>query len=76
VDNLRELSGKLRDARGGGDQTTVEIFSSEIAIAESALPVVRRELRRHQAARHAERQDNNKKDQQKSNGQAEKQKKE
>ncbi|HUB79886.1 MAG TPA: hypothetical protein VMB03_13860 [Bryobacteraceae bacterium] len=53
ADNLHELNGKLRDARGKGDHHTVEILAHEITIAESALPVVRRELRRHESARHA-----------------------
>jgi hypothetical protein len=53
ADNLHELNGKHLDARGKGDQNTVEILAHEIAIAESALPVVRRELRRHEMARHA-----------------------
>jgi hypothetical protein len=52
ADNLHELNGKHRDARGAGDQNTVEILAHEIAIAESALPVVRRELRRHEETRH------------------------
>jgi hypothetical protein len=52
ADNLHELNGKHRDARGKGDQNTVDILAHEITIAESALPVVRRELRRHEAARH------------------------
>jgi hypothetical protein len=51
--NLHELNGKHRDARGAGDQNTVEILAHEITIAESALPVVRRELRRHEMTRHA-----------------------
>jgi hypothetical protein len=51
--NLHELNGKHRDARGAGDSNTVEILTHEIVIAESALPVVRRELRRHEQARHA-----------------------
>jgi hypothetical protein len=53
ADNLHELNGKHRDARGAGDQNTVEILAHEITIAESALPVVRRELRRHELTRHA-----------------------
>jgi hypothetical protein len=53
ADNLHELNGKHRDARGGGDQNKVEILACEITIAESALPVVRRELRRHEMARHS-----------------------
>jgi len=52
ADNLHELNGKYRDARGKGDQNTVEILAHEIAIAESALPLVRREVRRHERARH------------------------
>lgn len=52
ADNLHELNGKHSDARGKGDSNTVEILAHEIAIAESALPAVRRELRRHEAARH------------------------
>jgi len=53
ADNLQELSGKHRDARSKGDQNTVEILAHEITVAESALPVVRRELRRHELARHS-----------------------
>ena len=53
ADNLHELNGKHRDARGKGDQNTVEILEHEIAIAEASLPAVRRELRRHELARHA-----------------------
>ena len=53
ADNLRELNGKHRDARDKGDQNTAEILAHEITIVESALPVVRRELRRHAVARHA-----------------------
>ena len=52
ADNLHELSGKHSDARGKGDQTTVDILAHEISIAESTLPVVRRELRRHEMVRH------------------------
>jgi hypothetical protein len=52
TDNLHELNGKHRDARGSGDENTVEILACEITIAESALPVVRRELRRHEMSRH------------------------
>jgi hypothetical protein len=51
--NLHELSGKHRDARGQGDQNTTEILAYEITIAESALPVVRRQLRRHELLRHS-----------------------
>ena len=53
ADNLHELNGKHRDARGKGDPNAVEILAHEIAIAESALPVVRRELRRHESTRHS-----------------------
>ena len=53
ADNLHELNGKHRDARGQGDQNTLEILAHEITIAESALPVVRRELRRHEVLRHS-----------------------
>lgn len=53
ADNLHELNGKFRDARGKGDQNTAEILGHEITIAESALPVVRRELRRHEMTRHS-----------------------
>jgi hypothetical protein len=53
ADNIRELNGKHRDARGAGDSNTVEILAHEIAIAESSLPAVRRELRRHEVARHS-----------------------
>ena len=52
ADNLHELNGKHRDARDKGDPNSSEILAHEITIAESALPVVRRELRRHQVARH------------------------
>jgi hypothetical protein len=52
ADNLHQLNGKHTDARGKGDQTTVEILAHEITIAESTLPIVRRELRRHEQARH------------------------
>jgi len=52
ADNLHELNGKFRDARSKGDQNTAEILGHEITIAESALPVVRRELRRHEVSRH------------------------
>ena len=62
ADNLHELNGKHRDARGKGDQNTVEILSHEITIAESALPVVRRELRRHELTRHANGQGEQKKE--------------
>ena len=62
ADNLHELNGKHRDARGKGDQNTVEILAHEITIAESALPVVRRELRRHEMTRHADGQGEVKKD--------------
>ena len=54
TDNLQELNGKHRDAGGGGDPNTVEILAHEITIAELALPVVRRELRRHEMTRHAD----------------------
>jgi hypothetical protein len=64
-DNLHELNGKHRDARGKGDEKTVEILTHEIVIAESALPVVRRELRRHELVRHANGQSDQKKDQKK-----------
>jgi hypothetical protein len=47
-DNLHELTGRHRDARGGGDQNALAILADEITIAESALSVVRRELRRHE----------------------------
>ena len=53
ADNLQELNGKYRDARGQGDSNTLEILSHEITIVESALPVVRRELRRHELSRHS-----------------------
>ena len=62
ADNLRELSGKHRDARDKGDQNTAEILAHEITIAESALPVVRRELRRHEMTRHANGQGEHKKE--------------
>ena len=52
ADNLRELNGKHREARDNGNPNTLEILAHEIVIAESALPVVRRELRRHETARH------------------------
>jgi hypothetical protein len=52
-DNLHELNGKYRDARGQGDANTLEILSHEMTIVESALPVVRRELRRHELSRHS-----------------------
>jgi hypothetical protein len=68
--NLHELNGKHRDARGSGDQNTVEILAHEITIAESALPVVRRELRRHEMTRHANGQGDRK--QQKEQGEKEK----
>lgn len=61
VDNIRELSGKHRDARDKGDQNAAEILAHEITIAESALPTVRRELRRHEMGRHNHRQENEKK---------------
>jgi hypothetical protein len=62
--NLHELNGKHRDARGKGDANTVEILAHEIAIAESALPAVRRELRRHEAERHGNGQRDQKQSQQ------------
>jgi hypothetical protein len=52
IDNLRDLLGKHRDARDKGDQNSAGVLAHEIAIAESALPVVRRELRRHEIAHH------------------------
>jgi hypothetical protein len=68
ADNLHELNGKHRDARGKGDQNTVEILAHEITIAESALPVVRRELRRHEVTRHANNGQGDQKQQQKQPG--------
>ena len=60
TDNLRTLVEKHRDGRGQGDQTTVEILSAEITIAESGLRAVRKELRRHEESRHANRQEKSK----------------
>ncbi|HEX3748236.1 MAG TPA: hypothetical protein VHW09_30110 [Bryobacteraceae bacterium] len=70
ADNLHELNAKHRDARGKGDQNTVEILAHEIVIAESALPVVRRQLRRHETSRHVDAQGDQK--QQKEKGEKEK----
>jgi hypothetical protein len=58
ADNLRELVGKHGEARGRGEQQPVEILSHEIAIAESALRTVRRELRRHEMEKHTSRPEN------------------
>ena len=63
VENLHELVGKRTEAHDRGDQNTLEILTCEISIAQSALPVVRRELRRHEASRHAARQENHKQSQ-------------
>jgi hypothetical protein len=52
TDNLQALVGKHADLRGQGDQNSVEILSHEITIGESSLRAVRRELRRHEDARH------------------------
>jgi hypothetical protein len=52
ADNHHTLVGKHNDACGKGDQRNFEILSHEITIAESALCAVRRELRRHEGARH------------------------
>jgi hypothetical protein len=60
TDNLQTLVGKHADLRGQGDQNSVEILSHEITIGESTLRAVRRELRRHEDARHANRQENRK----------------
>ena len=60
ADNLRDLIGKHRDQRDKGDHNSVEILSHEIDISESALSAVRRELRRHETARHGEKQENQK----------------
>jgi hypothetical protein len=60
VENLQDLSGKHRDARDKGDQNGVDVLAHEITIAESALPVVRREIRRHHVATHGDRQSNQK----------------
>ena len=54
ADNLQELIGKRRDAKDGNASSSVEMLEHEIAIAERALGSVRRELRRHEAARHGE----------------------
>lgn len=52
ANKLQELNGKHRVARDEGDEETVDILAHRVAIAESTLPVVRRELRRHETARH------------------------
>jgi hypothetical protein len=52
IENLKELVGKHADARGRGDQNTVEILAHEIPISESALRAVSLQLRRHKDARH------------------------
>jgi hypothetical protein len=57
TDNLQALVGKHADVRGQGDQNSVEILSHEITIGESTLGAVRRELRRHEGLRHANRQE-------------------
>lgn len=71
IENLQELVGKCSEARGKGDQTTAEILSHEITIAESALRTVRRELKRHETGRHENRQ-NDQRSQQKEQGHAQK----
>lgn len=53
TDNLRELVGKHGDARGQGDQNTVEILTHEINVAESSVHAVGHELRHHHDTRHA-----------------------
>jgi len=52
ADNLQELVGKHRNARDGDDRNSMEMLAHEIAIAESTLRTVRRELHRHELARH------------------------
>lgn len=52
ADNLHELVGKFRDSRDKGDANTADILSHELAIAESSLRSVRRELLRHERSRH------------------------
>jgi hypothetical protein len=61
-DNLHTLVDKHGDARGRGDRNTFEILSHELTIAESAVRSVRRELRRHEVARHGDRPDDRKRD--------------
>ena len=51
-ENLHELIGKHTDSRDKGDRNSTDLLAHEIAIAESALGAVRRELRRHEVARH------------------------
>jgi hypothetical protein len=58
TDNLHSLVGKHSEARDKGDPNSVEILAHEITIGESALRAVRIELRRHEGARHGNRQEN------------------
>jgi hypothetical protein len=56
ADNLQELVGKHQNARDGEDRNSIEMLAHEITIAESTLRTVRRELRRHELARHGNHQ--------------------
>ena len=60
AENHHTLVGKHAEARGAGTGKTAEILDHEIAIAESAFRAVRQELRRHDKARHSDRQNRRK----------------